>query len=324
MKHNANLNVKGVVIGSSASISSMNAIQAISVAGSSVSRGTVVLSNSNNVSFGLDGANLTMSLRSLSQSLTISAFPSFMAMMPMTEVSLSQASFTTDAGGSTTTNVRIYVSPFPIYAHLHYNLLNFPLAISLAAGTNSFTGGVHYGIYSLTGNTMSMLTSFGFNLLASKNGATQTYRWWHGSGIDSTTNSSSLSSTADLSTRFQGLRHSPSGLVGNTGPLTITAGQYFIAAVVSKFSTGTGLTLHAAEVFNTSASQLKSFMETFKQTSTAVRFGRHWGFFSSSSVNSSWGYDMLPASFNTSIITSTGATSLHMWNFMLFFLLTTA
>ena len=313
MKHNAHLDVKGVVVGSSASISSMNAIQAISVAGSSISRGTVVLSNDNNVSFGLNGVNLTVSLRSLTQTLTISAFPAVMGgNTPMTSNnSVAQASFATDAGGSTTTTGRIYMAPFPMYAHLHYNRVAMPVVLSFAGGTNSFTMGLHYGIYYQTGDTLSMVTSFGFNMLASKNSATQTFRWWHGNGQDSTTNSTSLSSAGNLSTRFHGLGHSPTAYVNTDVAVeTLTAGQYFMAVIQTRYSTGTGLSIFPGDLVNGAAgSAMKQLLNSFKQTSTLDRLGRYWGSFSTTLASNSWGYNLLPATIETSRIVSTGFTT---------------
>lgn len=307
MKYNANLDVKGAIVASSASISSLNAIQAISVAGSSVTSGTVVFSNSNNVSWGINAGTITASVSGVSQTQTVYEWPA--AQMGCSGYAGSRASFATDAA-STTTSGRIFFSPFILPFNLAYSNVVMPLSLNFAAGTNSFTVGVHYGLYTTDGNgSLARHTSFGFNFIVSKNGATQTWRYWWGNGTDSAGtdgNTTSTSSDANLSTAFSGVRWTD---VGPKAARTLTAGMYVMAQLITQYSTGTGLTVSpvAADIEANANSNWIGVLSTFMQGAgaTTARMGRGWGIISTTSAGATWGDNMLPSVINTANITST-------------------
>ena len=303
MKHNANLDVKGVVIGSTASISSLNAIQGISAGANSISIGTLVLSNSNNISFGISGQTITASSSGTGAGRgTVSIYPSPGYGLQVLSI-LSTCSFS-GAGGSTTTTVeRCFVSPLHLPADVVYNQVEGLANVTLGGGTCSNSIGVYYGLYSITESTLSRALSYCFNLLHSETGnATRTFSWWW--GTRSTTNSTSTN--GDVTSLFNASRIY---LLETNAGSTLTAGDYHLVVLYTHSSANANiLGFTPIGMAGTSTQTTHSIIaKTWGQTQ-ATQFdsvGRYWGYFSTTSADSVTQANMLPASFNTSIVSAT-------------------
>lgn len=170
MKHVGNLDVKGVIVGSSASISSINAIQAISAGTQSATSGNVVFSNSNSVTFGMNAGTITASISGGGGgTVTVSEYPGLFHFQ--SRLFPSGGTFTTDAGGSTTTSLWATVVPYALPVNVAHSRVDGAYSRSVANGAlQSLSWGFMYGLYTQTGDSLSLYTSYVFGGFETMNG----------------------------------------------------------------------------------------------------------------------------------------------------------
>ena len=215
MKHNANLDVKGVVIGSSASISSMNAVQYIG-SGTASTFGTLVLSNSD-VTFGMNGSTITASHSREYRPATQWLYPIIHgqpfwcgpddngAMAPN-----NLGAVTTTGATAWTTNLSMQIAPLPdLLGEAHYNVIEvFGLDGINSAATVTASGSecMQIGIYTRSSNSFYQLSVWNLNERVSQNGQARTFRMWTGTDSDNATdvnsNSYTFASATDLNASF--------------------------------------------------------------------------------------------------------------------------
>jgi hypothetical protein len=294
-----NVDYKGVLVGSSASISSMNAIQGISVGANSVGSGTIVFSNSNNVSFGLSQGIITMST---SGGTTTGAsyatgfqWPPLQGWNAITRLTVNSGTVAS-TGGSTQTTVSFSVAPVVVPYAISYNAAEGLVVPSFAAGTGSVTVGLMYGIYTLTGNTLSLQTSYNFVERMSRNSATNhSHRWnW---GTDSAANSSS--SGGNISTLFSGTRQINIG----TGVNSIPPGNMWILVGETRSVSSTDVFQQSS--FNFFNADTTGNLTHFYGLTDSQNLFLYQGCFSSTSNDTATGVNMIPSSFNVSILSRT-------------------
>ena len=304
-----NIHVHGVVVGSTASINSINAVQAISADAASATIGTVVFSNSNNVSFGLNNQTLTASTSGgaggVLATVSMYPFPGWFGINTVTVISGS----TSSSGGSTQTTGTMTIAPIILPAHVSYNEVNGVMNPIPVGGTGSATLGHAYGIYSATGATLSLLTSYIFNEMISQNGIanrSQYYYW----GTNSTSNSSSTS--GDNSSLFSGTRV----FKLSTGGGSILAAGYFLGEMITKSISSTDIYNHNAVIITGSQTAIQSFIGQTGTTASGHLF--YHGLVSTASNGPSTGANLMPATFNVSLISATAGTSQWRQPFIMF------
>ena len=218
MKHNANIDYKGVLLASSASISSINAIQTISAGANSITSGTAVFSNANFMNFGVSGFTVTAK--------TAALFGSYFPENGFCGISTQTNNLGTTAstGGSTQETISAYISPLILPYNLSYNRVQVGVSYSTSAGTASQTERWHYGLYTKNANSFSRVTSWVFNNMLSQNSTTSIIirQYW---GTDSTSNS-----TQSTYTNPAGLADINKILLETySNSQSLSAGHYFLA-----------------------------------------------------------------------------------------------
>lgn len=296
MKHVGNLDVKGVVLASTASISSMNAIQGISVAGASQKTGTVVFSNANSVTFGMVGSTITGSV--LGGGNAVSMYP-YTALPGMTSL-LMNSGTTAATGGSTQETMRFHVWP-----------MTFPMPVvfksvygaAVYESTNNATGNVteryQYGLYTRSGNTLNLESSWVCRVTNSQNSSTaMTMATWWG---DVSTDNSTLTQ-GNVGVNMYDVNFLL--LVGTTAGATITGGEHYGVCAFMKTSANAvvaglsfGLGLHG--------SQTNVLRSHVGDGTGAPMFGPVWGFGSLSANGTNSENVSLPASIGIADITIT-------------------
>lgn len=184
MKHNANLDVKGVVVGSTASISSLNAVQYLGTGGVSTF-GTLSLANSD-MSYGMNGSTITATHTNNFQLATQSFWPGmhgapFWGGMDDLGAGRGTGSVATAAGNTSSTFTFGY-GGFPLLAQLEFNVVEAYAQPTLnnAATTASATEGCVWGLYTRTGFTFNLVSSFQWQIKLSKNNQSRTLSWFWG------------------------------------------------------------------------------------------------------------------------------------------------
>lgn len=197
MKYNENMNVKGVVIGSSASISSMNAVQYVGT-GTASTFGTLVLSNSD-VSFGMAGSTITATHTREYAPATLYIYPAVHGQIGWAgpdDINFfpNNAGDVTTTGANTWTTTITYIGgPMPdLMGEVHYNVVevwgehnvNVP-GVTTASGSAA----IQYGLFTRTGLSLFAVTTYVLNERQSQNGEARTFRVWSNTvtNLDSTT-----------------------------------------------------------------------------------------------------------------------------------------
>lgn len=163
-------------------------------------------SGTNVVFQGLGGATLVGSTGTIGFSV---APEQTQKIYPIGPVPLANSSFNSGTsggtGGSTQFTVTGYASPIYLDNPLHYSAVEMLISgQATVAGTGSASNGWMVGLYTSTGSTLSLLTSFQFVHVMSQSSVTaRTHSWFW--GTNSAANSSSLS--GNVSASFSDLRN---------------------------------------------------------------------------------------------------------------------
>lgn len=229
---------------------------------------------------------------------------------PVGPVPLASSSFVSGTsggtGGSTQFTVSGYVSPMYLDGPLVYDEVEMLISgQATVAGTGSASNGWMVGLYSVTGSTLSLITSHQFVHYMSQNSATaQTHNWFW--GTDSNTNSSA--SNGNISASYSDLRQVNLYEGGTNGTVSIPQGTIYQVVV------------HTARTSSVNLGGYSSAMcQSWSQTTGASYFGRavysapiderFHGVFSTT-LNASNSHVMsLPNSINQTAITNTGGSS---------------
>ncbi len=286
---------------------SSTTIAGIGVNSSVVSGGTVVFSNSNNVSFGLNGSTITATATFAAGGGTTQSY------WPTYPIALGSATNNTGTTGATGDSTQIsdifHVGPLWLQDAVSFSRVNLLVSNITVAGTGSGSVARNIGIYTLNQNTaFSLLSSFLFRHEVSQNSVTaQSHRFYW--GLDSNANSSS--SGGNISANYVGVRALPIS-TGNTslsaGQYYLVYGQYNITAGVNAFSGYNNMYISESA---TTAGQLGS--------AVTLPFVSKWlGVFSSTTNTNVITGQFMPASIHTSAISNTGGLSRQLWPFINF------
>lgn len=306
MIYDGNVDYKGVLLASSASISSINAVNAVSAGASSITSGNMVLSNSNNISFGLNAGTVTASIAN--QGLFASQYP-----MPGYFGLFTQSNnlgATGNTGGEFQTTASFFIHPMNLPYNLSYNQVAFAFSLSISAGTGSNSEGYLYGLYTLNGGTrFDLVTSYIFNYRFSQNSDTSQAIYWYW-GTNSTSNSSS--SEGNISVNYSGTMN---GLLETNAGSSLAASEYYLAygytyrsanAIVGRINRGclfSGTnTILGRVIGETSSIALHPYMGNFTTTSNATTTGQL----------------VMPGTINTSVITNIGGSGQWRNGYILF------
>lgn len=230
-------NSNGVSFGLNGSTVTASASRATVSAGtaSSALAGVISFSNANNVTFGLAGALGDMTITASvaapggGAAATVGHWPFEPRPIAMSTIPLGTS--TTVAGPSTRYTVSMTWMPLALPCAVTFKEVRMPIAFSTVAGTGSVSMGLNVGLYSLTGNTFSRVSSWMWQANVSQNSVSaQTWSWWSGS----TTGVSQSSLAGNVSASFT--RVNDILLAAKTNVSTLTAGQYWLAAAYTRKS----------------------------------------------------------------------------------------
>lgn len=267
-------------------------------AGTPATTGTIVFSNSNGVTFGINGNTITASVAAGGGGgNTLSHWPA--SPMPLSTIT-NYVGASGATGGSTQFTGSFYVSPVFLEDAVSFSRINIMASLATgSAGTGSNSIGRMVGIYTLNGGTaLSLLSSFMFRHEISQNSVTAQshYFYW---GTNSTSNSSS--SGGNISSAYVGYRNMPI----YTGNTSLSAGQYYFAIAQINRSSSVNVmpaSNHAyISAVLTTAGQLGS-------TNLTPPF-KFMGVFSSTTNTNVLTAQFMPGSVHTSVITNTGNIS---------------
>jgi len=290
-----NVNYKGILVGSSASISSMNAIQGMSV-GATSGFGSMLLHTTFSVSFGINGQTITMSrLATGSAVMSHYPLPGYFGI----EVASVDSGSTAATGGSTQATMSAYIAPMILPYNLSFNQVEC-IAYSVAQGASasgSVSEGFLYGLYSLNQSTaFSLVSSFAANINKSQGSvSSQTFHWYW--GTNSTANSSSSFFAGDSGTNFTGTRK----ILLSSGAGSLSASHYFLAAAYTGISTSASVGRISSLAF---ISGNTTNMNLSFGANTSAPHDMFIGLFSTTTNGTTSGMLVMPASINTSAITS--------------------
>jgi len=262
--------------------------------GNSTASGTNVLfAGSGGISVGGSTGTIVFSVR---PELTVSLFPYF-------PVGLATSSVVSGTTGNSSTTVNFYLAPMVVPNDIHYNRVKYYGSGGTAAGTGSWSAAYMVGLYTLNGGTaFSLERSWIFNAALSQNSVTahsmQVY--W---GTNSTSNSTSWAGNSSAS--MTGWRE----MLMSTGASTLTRGIYYVVLGFTHRTSG-------ASVGGINSAAFYSESQTtggarFGTNTTEPYFGQYIGSFSTTTTGTTTGptVHVMPASINTSALTSTGGSS---------------
>lgn len=262
--------------------------------GNSTASGTNVLfAGSGGISIGGSTDSIVWSVR---PELTQSFYP----FPPLPQATSSMNSGTT---GASSTTQHYYLGPFVVQNDVHYNRALHHFSGATAAGTGSWSAAYMFGLYTLNGGTaFSLSQSWIFNVLLSQNSVTaqSVYVYW---GTNSTSNSTSWGGNSSAS--FTAIKE----MLLATGASTLTKGIYYLAVGYTHRTSG-------ASVGGLNSCMFVSVSQTtggvrFGTNTVAPYLGRYIGSFSTTTTGTTTGptVHVMPASVNTSVLTSTGGSS---------------
>lgn len=271
---------------------------ALSVNGVAITGGQANFLNSNGISFGINGSSLTASSSAV-PSRFLSQLPS-LADITLGSTSMPQTSVGAGAG-TTTSSYSISVYPFGVPMALTVGALVAPFVIQATTThtvTNSQSVQLNIGLYSITGSTLTRISTDLFNYSFNCQSSSHTLRYWL--GTTSTANSSSLSSSspAVLTNSLAGTR-----LLFGTGVTgSLDAGQYFAVAAAMRMTGGAGA--HAlAFGFLWSKGGLDQYA-TGGFGATTGSYGIYQGSYTTTLSSTNQFAALLPASIHTSLASS--------------------
>jgi len=264
---------------------------------STASGTNVVFSGAGGLTIGGSTATMVFSVRPQQ---SISLFPAY----PLPLATSSVVSGTT---GNSSTTFNCYLGPMVVDHDVHYNRVVHYASGGTAAGTGSWSAAHMIGLYTLNGGTaFSLDRSWVFNMELSQNSVTaQSVRvYW---GTNSAANSTSWGGNSSAS--ITGWRE----MLFSTGQSTLTEGMYFIVYGFTHRTSG-------ASVGGINSAAFVSFSQTtggakFGTNTTAPYMPKWIGSFSTTTTGTTTGPSAhgMPASINTSVITSSGGSSQYRW-----------
>lgn len=284
-----------VISGGTAAASPVN----ISAGTTSNNLQSIVFSNSNGVSFGLNGSTITASVSAY----TASRYP--LQPPPMATSSAYSGSTTTTAGGSRSA-ISIYVSPFFVDEYVTYNQVMAPMSLTQSAGTFSQTAANMWMLYTDNAGTLSSVSSWMQGMVLSQNSATNyTQNWWWGS--NSTSNSSQTS--GNVSGSFARLNN----VLLATGASSISPGNYWLAYAQSMSSNAGNVAFSAMHV-----SRSQTTMASMYGSNVSSLNDRFFGIVSTTVTSNAAHVFIMPSSINRTNITGTGGSSQNRSNVIFF------
>ena len=274
--------------------------------------GSSTMSGTNIVFGGTNGVTLSASSAANAATLWVEGMQQTIGFWPVSmEASLQTRSYnsgtTAATGGSSQTSGTIYMCPMVVDHYVTAHRISDAFSYATAAGTGSVTAGWQYGLYTQTGGSLSLLSSFVLNVRMSQSSVTAQswYLYW---GTNSTSNSSSWGGNSSAS--VTGQRFAP--LFTNTG-ITITPGTYFWGICYTHRTSGASV-----GAFNTAMRKQVFPYEGFQSfgQSNTIGYGHmiNWmGVVSTSSNGTTTGYTFLPNTIGTGAFTGQTATSALRW-----------
>lgn len=233
----------------------------ISAGANSVALGQVVFSNSNGVSFGLNGStitatvtpgaaagiaaisggttqatsgtlvfsnsnNVSFGLDGNTMTATVSAPPIYTASRwPLSPLPLAASAHingtTTTTAGGSRTGMTVHVAPFFINEYVSFDQVMAQISFTGSAGTWSQTGGLMWGLYTNNAGTLSSVSTWMIGHVLSQGSATAYTQNWWW-GSNSTSNSSQTS--GNVSGSFARVNN----VLLATGASSITPGNYYL------------------------------------------------------------------------------------------------
>lgn len=266
--------------------------------------GTVVFSNSNGVTFGINGNTITASVAAGGGGgATISAWPtSPNEIYGWVNTATLHSGASAGTGGSTQWTASARLMPINLPAQLNIDRIEMIMSPSAtSAGTGSATIGQLLGFYTLNANTaLSLVSSFVWTMAMSQNSITaRSHRF--GWGSNSAANSTSYGGNSSAS--FSGLRM----VQFLESSASMPAGQYYLAHILTQRTSSVNVyRIASIPIFSASQTSLAS---NLGRSNLSGRPGDWRGIFSTTSNGSAISNLAMPASIHTSVITQTGGTS---------------
>ena len=266
---------------------------------SSASLSSIVFSNSNGVSFGLNGSTMTASVNAGGAGAAMSKFP-YEPLYASAVLTIASGTIGT-TGGSTQVSGIGYLNFMPVPNNIEFRDLVVVHTVNTIAGTGSVSLGNMLGIYSLNGNTvLSLVSSFQNVINISQNSvsAKSFHYYW---GTNSNANSTSLG--GNISASMTGFRW----MYLNQSEQTLAAGNYYFAYMHTANTTGSyihNMSTVLLNPVNNSAFNLPFGNNVISNP------GAQWnGVFSTTTNNSAMGLPVMPTTIHTSRISGTNNVS---------------
>lgn len=246
-----------------------------------------VMSNSNNVSFGLNGSTVTAS----AQIGTVSMWPDVLP--ASTAVSTYYSGSTSQGGGGGSTRsgytFSIYMVPIALNAPVAYSNLRMVMSNNTAGGTGSITHMLSVGFYTNNANTLSKVTQYCGGIYLSQNSSSAwTYRVWTATtasagGVSTATYASSqgnVNSSLQINGSAKLIR------VDDGVATTLTAGQYFMAFAFHSRSTGVNAYSNVGFMQSNAISSI-ALLDMGANTSATANSIPGWGAISTTHISDS-------------------------------------
>lgn len=210
---------------------------------------------------------------------------------------------TAATGGSSQTTASFFIAPLQLAHTLSFYRLNRFASNVSAGGTGSCTNAHMLGLYTLNAGTrLDSVSTWLWNHINSQNSSTaQTHQWWF--GTNSTSNSSGL--TGNVSASVSDM-HRIYPFVGST---TLSPGYYWIVDGYTGRSSNAAVAL-----FSAGLAGITTMSSYFALGDTgSLPTGLYQGAFSTTSNGTSTGYQVLPATIHTSVISTSPARIPIFW-----------
>ncbi len=217
--------------------------------------GTIIsFSNGNGVTFGNNSGTITASVAAAGGGATVSGWPNYPQGWATSNTSATFGNATALGAPTTSATITVAIAPLVLPVAVAFNEPRMIISQSLhGASTGSITQQHAFGIYTKNGASISLSTSYVWNMFASQNGsASMTVHYFFGTA----SNANSASVTASASSQMRvvtGIRH----LVMTNAAHTLSAGHYFIGQIASRSSVG-------ANVFQQSVGQISASQQTIQ------------------------------------------------------------
>lgn len=249
---------------------------------------TVIFSNFNNVSFGLNGSTITAQAGA-----PMSRFP----LVPLSPTFGSiHTGSSAGTGGSTQVGATGYLGFVPVPNDIHfYDLFYEFSATSSINGTGSVSLGVMMGIYTLVSNSqLSLLSSWqAVHMMSQNSTSARSHHWYF--GTDSNANSSAAN--GNISASFSGFRQQYLG----RSEQTLKAGNYYFGIIHTMRTSSSNIYNFAGFAFQ-SAGFISSGTLLGTNGNLNLFFSSLNGVFSTTTNNSAANLPIIPASIHTSAV----------------------